>query len=172
MEKYFLKTNTTDTYAIIKKYINLDENDFSYTESGNDITLTSYIGSDDDVIVLDRHMDIFTLARPSQNYTLTLNPTPNDATVVLTAPGYTQSGNTITVEDGTVVNYSVSKEGYYTNSGKTRVINNSVILISLNLPSTYADVTNYNYSFNGTDVLLTKYTGSETDITIPGLQGN
>lgn len=37
----------------------------------------------------------------------TINPTPSDAVVTLTADGYTQEGNSIIVEPGTSVNYSV-----------------------------------------------------------------
>ena len=50
-------------------------------------------------------------------YTFTINPTPSDATVALTASGYTQSGNSITVPSGTSVSWSVSKDGYTTQSG-------------------------------------------------------
>lgn len=44
--------------------------------------------------------------------TLTVNTDPTDATVVLTAPGYEQVDNTITVANGTDVLINVSKEGY------------------------------------------------------------
>ena len=49
--------------------------------------------------------------------TLTINPTPEDATVVLTANGYEQSGNSITVDAGTNVQYTVSKSGYESETG-------------------------------------------------------
>lgn len=42
-----------------------------------------------------------------------VQPTPSDATVTLTATGYIQSGNKITVPIGTKVTYVVSKTGYY-----------------------------------------------------------
>lgn len=54
-------------------------------------------------------------------HTLTINPIPADATVVLTAQGYTQSGNSITVSAGTSVFYSVSKTGYITESNTVTV---------------------------------------------------
>lgn len=95
MEKYFLKTNTTDTYAIIKKYINLDENDFSYTESGNDITITSYIGNNDDVIVLDKHIEMYTLARPTVYKLNVEDYTYTDNNGVVTLTKYTGSGGNI-----------------------------------------------------------------------------
>ena len=46
-----------------------------------------------------------------------LSPTPSDATVTLTASGYTQIGNTITVPGGTSVAWTVSATGYVTQSG-------------------------------------------------------
>ena len=44
----------------------------------------------------------------------TIVPTPEDATVTLTAEGYPQIGNTISVPPGTSIEYSVSKNNYYT----------------------------------------------------------
>lgn len=51
------------------------------------------------------------------NYTFTINPTPSTAIVTLTASEYTQSGNSITVPNGTVVSWSVSADGYTTRTG-------------------------------------------------------
>ena len=50
-------------------------------------------------------------------YTFTITPTPSTATVTLTASGYTQSGNSITVPNGTTVSWSVSASGYTTKTG-------------------------------------------------------
>jgi len=66
-----------------------------------------------------------------EEYTLTIVPTPNDATVVLTADGYTQSGNAITVVDGTTVNYSVAKSGYTTVYGAVVVTETSSVPVTL-----------------------------------------
>ena len=55
------------------------------------------------------------------NVTFTINPTPSNATVKLTASGYTQSGNSITVLSGTKVNYTVSASGYTSKSGSKTV---------------------------------------------------
>ena len=55
------------------------------------------------------------------NVTFTINPTPSNATVTLTASGYTQSGNSITVLSGTKVNYTVSASGYTSKSGSKTV---------------------------------------------------
>lgn len=55
------------------------------------------------------------------NYTFTINPTPTSATVILSATGYpTVSGTgskSITVANGTKVNWSVSASGYTTRTG-------------------------------------------------------
>lgn len=62
---------------------------------------------------------------------VSINPTPADATVTLTAEGYTQEGNTITVREGTEVHYSVEKEGYLTISNDIVVNNDNNIKIEL-----------------------------------------
>lgn len=55
------------------------------------------------------------------NYTFTINPTPTSATVVLSASGYSTVSGTgsksITVANGTKVNWSVSASGYTTRTG-------------------------------------------------------
>lgn len=63
--------------------------------------------------------------------TLYINPVPSDATVVLTADGYTQIGNSITVEKGTSVSWSVSKSGYITQTGNKQVNNDESLDIEL-----------------------------------------
>lgn len=56
-----------------------------------------------------------------QMVTLTINPIPANATVTLTADGYTQEGNSITVEAGTEVAYSVSCDEYVTQNDTVTV---------------------------------------------------
>lgn len=53
----------------------------------------------------------------TSNYTLTIEPDPSDAVVTLVAAGYTQSGNSITVPNGTVVSWTVSAEEYIEQTG-------------------------------------------------------
>ena len=65
------------------------------------------------------------------NYTLTINPDPVDAIVTLTADGYTQLNNSITVPYETSVNYSVSRAGYATQSGSEIVTSTKTTNISL-----------------------------------------
>lgn len=66
-----------------------------------------------------------------QLFTLTVNPTPADATVVLSATGYTQNNNTITVSDGTSVTYTVSKQDYNTQSSTVVVTADQTLNITL-----------------------------------------
>lgn len=69
----------------------------------------------------------------SDERVFTINPTPSNATVVLSADGYTQVGNSIVVSPGTVVSYSVSKTGYITQSDTVTVNSNQTIQVSLTL---------------------------------------
>lgn len=62
---------------------------------------------------------------------LTINPTPAESTVVLTATGYTQTDNSISVEEGTTVHYSVSKNGYTTKEEDVVVNETSTIQVIL-----------------------------------------
>lgn len=67
-----------------------------------------------------------TLKKPC---TITINPTPSDATVVIN--GTTR--NTITVEEGDKISYSVEKSGYETKAENDMVITKDETLnITLN----------------------------------------
>ena len=68
-------------------------------------------------------------------YTLTISPNPSDATVKLTASGYTQSDNSITVQAGTSVSYTVSKTGYVGKSANVVVNSNQTITVTLDATS-------------------------------------
>ena len=63
--------------------------------------------------------------------TLEIIPTPADATVTLTAQGYTSSGNSIEVIVGTTVSYTVSKTGYETISSSQEVNNSQRLYVNL-----------------------------------------
>ena len=67
-----------------------------------------------------------------QRFTVTVNPTPDDATVTLTSTGETQSGNAIEVDYGSDVSYSVEKEGYVTETDSvTNITENKTIDVTL-----------------------------------------
>lgn len=100
------------------------------------------------------------------NRTLTINPTPNDATVTLTATGYTQVGNSITVPHGTSVTYSVSKENYVTVNDQINVIEDKTLSITLN-PVEYTLTINPIPS-NATVILTADgYVQVDNSITVP-----
>lgn len=98
-----------------------------YQQEGNSITVLSgtevfytisanhYNTAEDSYIV--ENTETLTVSLVPLNYTLTIVPTPADSTVVLTAEGYSQVGNHITVPYGTDVLYSVSKLAYNTARG-------------------------------------------------------
>ena len=65
------------------------------------------------------------------NYTFTIIPNPSDAIVKLTASGYSQSGNSITVASGTNVSWSVSADGYTTRTGYWTANENKTIPVTL-----------------------------------------
>lgn len=57
-----------------------------------------------------------------QAITISIIPEPADANIVLTATGYTQTNNSITVPYGTNVTYTVSKDGYETQTASFEAI--------------------------------------------------
>ena len=67
----------------------------------------------------------------ARRITLTIVPNPSDATVVLTAAGETQSGNSITVYYGKTVSCTVSKYGYVTKTENITPTDNESYPISL-----------------------------------------
>ena len=73
----------------------------------------------------------------SRRITLTIVPNPSNATVVLTAPGETQSGNSITVFWGTTISYTVSRAGYVTATGTYRPIDNESYPVNLTQQLTF-----------------------------------
>ena len=78
----------------------------------------------------DDHTETVTLVK--QRFTVTINPTPDDATVTLTSYGETQSGNSIEVNYGSDVLYIVEKAGYETAAdGVTNVTENKTIAVTL-----------------------------------------
>lgn len=63
--------------------------------------------------------------------TLTIVPEPSDATVVLTAVGYTQEGNSISVPLGTKVSWVVSKPGYNDSKDQEVLFGNRTVSVKL-----------------------------------------
>ena len=106
---------------------------------------------------------------PMPDYTLTVVPTPNDATVTLSASGYgTVSGTgeqSITVLGNTMVEYNVSAENYATKRSSIRLLANNTIPVVLKAA---LDLEDYEFTTTVTDnVSLTNYIGSNASITTP-----
>lgn len=92
------------------------------------VTATGYAPIRGSTVVMDNTVETIELR---SDFTLTVNPIPNDAIVVFNAPGYTQSGNSITVNYGTEVEYTVSKDLYVSESGKTLITADTSIDVNL-----------------------------------------
>lgn len=82
MKKYIIRYGN-DKLIFKRKGETLSDDNFSYTESGNDITITQYIGDDIDVKIVDRFKDTYVLVRPEstyKKYTITYDETEYTAT--------------------------------------------------------------------------------------------
>lgn len=102
---------------------------------------------------------------PNAEYTLTVQPTPSDATVTLTATGYTQSGNSIKVKRGTQVTIKLEKTGYVSRTFTKTVYGDSTATYEI-----YAEsVKTYTLTINPNPANATvTLNGAETkSITVP-----
>lgn len=68
MSIQYILRNGNDKLLIMRKGETLSDDNFSYTTSGNNITVTSYIGSDTDVKIIDEFKDMYVLVRPELSY--------------------------------------------------------------------------------------------------------
>ena len=157
----------------------------SYIQNGNSITvpkgstieytvsLKGYVTQTHTIIADETKVIQVTLE--SNMVTLTINPTPSDAVVTLTANGYTQNGNSITVERGTSVKYIIEKEGYGTTTNTIVVGDTStmdILLIpyhTLTINPTPSDavvtLTANGYTQNGNSITVLSGTNVSINIT-------
>lgn len=138
--------------------INVEGYEYLHETGSTSLEFTKYTGSD--VNVITPTIENYTLAK------FTINPNPEDAIVTLTAAGYTQEGNSITVEAGTRVNWSVSRTGFTSQSGQVVVNSNTdlpVVLVPINYKLTIIPTP------NDAVVTLTAagYTQQSNSITVP-----
>lgn len=113
------------------------------------------------------------------NYTFAINPTPSNATVTLTATGHTQSGNTITVPNGTTVSWRVSASGYTEQTGTWTANgsdeNKSVVLVASSggggTSSDSVDLTTLS-NVKTSDVTYTGSTGTFTGTSTSSIVGS
>ena len=90
-----------------------------------------------------------------KDYTLTIVPSPSDATVTLTAEGYTQLGNSITVPEGFTVIYSVVKPGY--SQKRDSIVVNSDITLNVTLDQAEVDIIDESTTVKELEVNSTVY---------------
>ena len=101
-------------------------------------------------------------------WVLTINPTPNDATVLLTANGYQPSYDSIAVSAGTTVNYTVNKTSDWETKFGNVVVNEDMVKDVEIYQEKSMNITDYDCEVDGNKYLtLTKYTGSGTNVVIP-----
>lgn len=108
---------------------------------GNSITvpknsLVEYTVSKDGYIAKTGYRNItetfiLDISLENEMVTLTINPVPSNANVVLTSGDYQQSGNLITVPKNSSVEYSVSADGYATQTGTITVNDTKTVNITL-----------------------------------------
>lgn len=92
------------------------------------VVKTGYITqSNTQTITSDTSLSIILISEEAPKYTLIVSPTPTDATVTLN--GTVQSS--INIAEGSIVNWSVSKTGYVTQSGTETVTADKTLTITL-----------------------------------------
>lgn len=150
-------------------------NPFDFEQVGNTITVspgtkvrytvskTDYITQSNVIIVNETQTVEINLSETL--YTYIIHPTPADATVTLTASGYTQLDNSISVPRGTTVEWSVSAHNYVAQSG-TKVVKNNCAdnialkeLLEFTVTPTQNDVT--------VTLIATGYTQTGNSIRVP-----
>lgn len=105
-----------------------------------------------------------------KTYKFEIVPTPADATVTLTATGFTQVGNYIEVTKNTTVTWSVERFGYDPQNGTQFIGTEDVTLPIVLEGNTYVDVEDYTYIETTSGVTITKYVGSGNSIIAPHLE--
>lgn len=129
-----LTVNTTPEDAIVTFSTGTASGHTCTVDAGTYVTYTvsklGYVSSSDTVFVDDTDIEV-DVEIDKALYTITIVPAPQDSTVVITADGYTQVDNSITVEYGVLVSYTVSHEGYYTKSSSLTAFSDKVINVNL-----------------------------------------
>lgn len=119
-----LITLTADGYQQVDNYIEVP----SGTEVSWKVEKYGYEPKQGTKIITENTMDNIELAL---QVTFIITPTPSNALVQLTADGYIQENNGITVKSGTLVNWRVTAIGYQEKSGSrviTEDLTQSIIL--------------------------------------------
>lgn len=164
---YTINPTPADATVIINGEERNSINVISGTTVSWEVSKTKYITRSGSVVVTEDKTDNIVL---TEIVTLTINPTPNDATVTLAAAGYAQSGNTITVPAGTTVIWMVEKSGYVTQNGSESVSSNIILPITLVQSGHELDITDYEYTNINRNLVLTKYIGNDTNVIMPEVE--
>lgn len=156
-----------DMYSTIFAIWTYPNTQFSYT-----ININGY-GQISDSASISNNTAVFKTLVPYCAYTLT--PIPADSTVTLAASGYnTVSGvgaQTITVLKGTNVVWMIEKDDYETGSGTTTVTTNPQSETQeIEMRNFKVNIDDYEYTLEDGILKLTKYVGSGTTPTTPGLE--
>ena len=77
-----------------------------------------------------------------QKRTLTIMPTPEDATVTLLCPGYTKTGNSMSVHHGNTINWEVNRKYWVGKSGSEYMDRDKVIDVTLTEREVYTVTVN------------------------------
>lgn len=77
----------------------------------------------------------YRIINPRKLFLFTLIPTPDDATVTLSATGYQQTGNSMFVIAGTIISWSVSKSGLETKTGTITVNGDTTLNVAIGYQS-------------------------------------
>ena len=110
-----------------------------------------------------------------QMLTLTILPTPSDASVRLTHNGTTYTTNTLTISalDEEGIFWEVSKPGYISQADTVYLNSDQSIPVTLVEESgtPIEEPTDYNYSITDGTLTLEKYNGNTADIDTPHIEG-
>ncbi len=141
----------------------------SYTVSGNSgilplkqengvltlevsVTNIGSAGTNNNGLYLSGYRRLGGVPIPAVYYTLTINPTPADATVTFSTG--TVSGNSCTVADGTSVTYTVAKTGYASETATVTVTADQTINVTLSESHYTPDQVLYESSTGGASTTL------------------
>ena len=131
------------------------------------ISCTGYQSKNNQTYTCTKTETVTAPALDKNNYTFTVNTTPNDATVNFNTG--TVSGHSVTVPYETTVTYTISKTGYVTSQEYTKTVTQND---SVDAPALVA-ITDPDYEFviANDKADLTKYIGTAIDITVPDYVG-
>lgn len=115
--------------------------------------------------VYDHGQLVFSKNEEATNFTLSINPSPSNATVRLTYNGTTITSKTITVPAGSTVSYSVSATGYTTQSDTVLVNANKNIRVTLVKDTSSAKWWCYKGTVNLFDASCVMYVYATPDAT-------